>query len=245
MDAECIREIVNLAQPYICDENLGEGNFIVSKDGKITQIHSDFVTPSLVLLHSLDGLVKMVNNEAPLSKMKMFIKTESCTEVTAFSTPDQDQRDERHYFYTARAADIPGWEPVVKLSYEEAIIAIRTRFAPSADTEYMLKLLSEITNGAKITCNDNGIATTVVTQKGVALQSGVQIRPIVTLRPYRTFHELEQPECQFLIRISERGISFIEADGGMWKLEARKRIVEYLEEHLMELIDGGNVVVML
>ena len=51
------------------------------------------------------------------------------------------------------------------------MIALRTRFEHTTDTDYALKLLSEITTGAKVTFNDNGIATTVVTQKGIALQA--------------------------------------------------------------------------
>lgn len=108
-----------------------------------------------------------------------------------------------------------------------------------------LELLSQITTGAKITYNDIGVATTIVTQKGVSLQANATIRPLVRLRPYRTSQEIEQPLGLFLIRIDERGISFVEADGGMWKLEARKTIKEYLEEHLADEIEAGRVTVML
>lgn len=104
------------------------------------------------------------------------------------------------------------------MPFEEALIALRTRFQPTADTEYALKLLSDITTGSKVTYNDNGVATSVVTKKGIDLQSNASIRPIIKLRPYRTFQEVEQPESQFLIRINERNISFIEAR--RWHVEA-------------------------
>ena len=83
------------------------------------------------------------------------------------------------------------------------------------------------------------------TQKGVALQTNEAIRPIVKLRPYRTFQEVEQPESTFLIRISDRGISFIEADGGMWRLTARNTIKTFLEENLAAEIESGKVIVAL
>ena len=85
----------------------------------------------------------------------------------------------------------------------------------------------------------------MVTQKGVSLQQNSTIRPLVKLRPYRTFQEVEQPEGLFLIRIDERGITFTEADGGMWKLAARKTVKAYLEEALKDMIDDGRVVVMM
>lgn len=97
----------------------------------------------------------------------------------------------------------------------------------------------------RIFYNDTGIATTVVTNKGVSLQQNSTIRPIVKLRPYRTFQEVEQPEGLFLIRIDERGITFTEADGGMWKLDARRTIKAYLEAALKDDIDAGRVVVMM
>ena len=245
MDAETIREIRNMSYPAIFEDN-GE-TYIVLIDGSVHPFICPAVTPETVTLHSLDALIKMVENEAmELNHCgKIFIKTNSPTNVEAFTAPEAEQRDYRHKLYSVSATDIPGWEPMVSLGYEEAIVAIRTRFQPSDDTDYMLKLLSEISNGAKVTLNDNGIATTVVTQKGVALQSGVAIRPIVSLRPYRSFQELDQPEGQFLIRVSERAISFVEADGGMWKLTARQSIVEYLQSRLKGYIETGSVVVML
>lgn len=108
-----------------------------------------------------------------------------------------------------------------------------------------MKLLSDISCGAKVVYNDNGISTTITTQKGVALQTNAQIRPLVTLKPYRTFQEVEQPESIFLIRINDRGISFTEADGGMWRLAARKTIKEYIEQRLDEEVAAGAVIVAL
>ena len=89
------------------------------------------------------------------------------------------------------------------------------------------------------------MATTIVSQKGVSLQQNQTIKPLVRLRPYRTFQEVQQPEGLFLIRIDERGITFTEADGGMWKLDARRTVLQYLQERLCEQIEAGRVVAML
>lgn len=85
----------------------------------------------------------------------------------------------------------------------------------------------------------------MVTSKGVSLQQNSTIRPLVKLRPYRTFQEVEQPEGLFLIRIDERGITFTEADGGMWKLQARQTIKAYLVEALKDEIEKDIVTVMM
>jgi hypothetical protein len=147
--------------------------------------------------------------------------------------------------YDAKATDVPGWAAETRMGFDEAMIALRTRFQATADIDYALKLLNDLTTGSKVTFNDNGVATSVVTKTGVALQSNQTIRPIIKLKPYRTFQEVEQPESEFCIRINEREIRFIEADGGMWKLKARQNVKAWLEERLADEIKNKLVIVML
>ena len=148
-------------------------------------------------------------------------------------------------YYEAKATDVPGWGESVEMGFEEMQIALRTRFQETADAVYAMKLLSDISTGSKVTFNNSGIATSVTAQKGVALQTNEAIRPIVTLRPYRTFQEVEQPESIFLIRVNERGISFTEADGGMWKLHAREIVKAFLEAKLADLVASDAVYIAL
>ena len=42
----------------------------------------------------------------------------------------------------------------------------------------------------------------------------------------------------------DEGIGFFEADGGIWKLEAKKNIADYFLKNMGDLIDAGKVVVM-
>lgn len=205
--------------------------------------------PDTLPLNSLDALVKLVKTEFVRQilgdKTVLYITVPDHLTVRCFGHPDYDQRAVRPVYYEANATDVPGWDERVQLPFEEMQIALRTRFQETADTPYIQKLLTEISTGAKITFNDNGVATTVVTKKGIDLQNNETIRPIITLRPYRTFQEIDQPESVFLIRINERGISFIEADGGMWKLKARETIKAFLEDKLAAEIETGAVVVAL
>lgn len=165
--------------------------------------------------------------------------------VRCFGQPNEEEQYYRQVYYETTATDVPGWGEKNTLGFEEAQIALRTRFQETPDTLYAMKLVSDISLGAKVIYNDNGIATTITTQKGVALQTNEQIRPLVKLRPYRTFQEVEQPESIFLIRVSDRGISFIEADGGMWKLAARETIKRFLEERMQQEVSEGSVIIAL
>jgi len=96
-----------------------------------------------------------------------------------------------------------------------------------------------------VTSDGNGVTQTVEARQGVALNAVVEIKPRVMLRPFRTFLEVEQPESEFLLRVDpDEGIGFFEADGGIWKLEAKKNIADYFLKNMGDLIDAGKVVVM-
>jgi hypothetical protein len=240
---EAIEKITELAAADVIDF---EGKkFLVKKDGSnAREIYPNPKFPDTLPLYSLDSLVQMVKTEAIKTfDGPFYINARAHNEVVCYTQPLAELRRKRGDLYLVKAKDVPGWEEDVQFSFEEALIAIRTRFQQTPDSEYLLKLLSDITNGAKMTFLDNGMASTVIMQKGVALQESAGIRPIVRLRPYRTFQEIEQPESSIHIRVSERGIRFIEADGGMWKLAARSTIVEYLKMKLSEIIESGEVVV--
>lgn len=54
-----------------------------------------------------------------------------------------------------------------------------------------------------------------------------------------------QPESRFIFRMREGGkCAIFEADGGAWKLEAKKNIYNYLAEQLEGNIDRGEVVLL-
>lgn len=220
--------------------------FIITNQGGTEELRPSLDIAQRLDLTSLDALVKMIQSEA-LEKYPppFYIMMPDHLTVDCFLQPNTELRNMRQKLYRAKATDVPGWEPAMTLPFEEAMIALRTRFQATNDTPYALKLLSDISTGAKITFNDNGIATTVVTKKGVDLQTNEAIRPIISLKPYRTFQEIEQPASEFLIRVNDRGISFIEADGGMWKLKARETIKEYFDNALAKEIADGKVIVAL
>lgn len=240
---EFIEHIQKTTQTQIL--TVGESTFAVTADGSAKEIIPTIYHPDTLPLHSLDALVKMVKTEASQMDAPLYITIPDHMTVRCFGQPDAEAQYFRQVYYEAKATDVPGWDSRQELGFEEAQIAMRTRFQETPDTAYLQKLLSEITCGAKVTMNDNGIATSVVTQKGVALQSNEAIRPIVKLRPYRTFQEVDQPESPFLIRINERRILFIEADGGMWKLKAREIVMAFLSDKLSQEVSEGSVIVAL
>ena len=241
MIKQAIEKIVELAgtQPIYNDGCV----FVRDNEGGIVQLRTELDMPEVLDVNSLDALVALLRHGDPLPGLgTIYVSVKAHDRVNVFSEMRSDLRCLRCGLYSAASKDVPGWGTEVRLPFDQAAVALMTRFQESEDREYALRLLSQITTGAKVTYADNGIASTIVMQKGAALAENVTIRPLVKLRPYRTFQEVEQPEGLFLIRIQERGITFTEADGGMWKLTARKTVKAWLEKELEGL---ENVVVML
>ena len=243
MLAEAIDKIRELSRPFALEKD--DHTYMLNDDGSYYEIKPDLNAPECLNLSSLDAVITMVRTEAVKHATPILISVPSATMVRVFSTTRTELREHRIDFYVAKATDVPGWESEMKLPFDKAAVALQTRFQDSDDREYCLQLLSNITTGAKVTYNDIGVATTVVTQKGISLQQNQTIKPLVKLRPYRTFQEVEQPEGLFLIRIDERGITFTEADGGMWRLTARKTVADYITKALMPEVEEGLVKVML
>jgi len=150
---------------------------------------------------------------------------------------------ELDYLYDAvcDAPDIKGgW-----MTQEEAIIKLRSSFISNEGTEYLLDLLSRVCKEDSVGSEDNGVSQTVTARQGISLKRFEAVRSRIPLRPYRTFTEVEQPESIFLIRVNDRGISFTEADGGMWKLRARETIKAFLEDELADEVECERVYIAL
>lgn len=235
---EAIEKIkaMSLQVPFTVDGH----TYVRGTEGEIREIKPELDEPDEITVNSLDALAQLIREDS--YDGHIFVSVISATTVVAFGYLESEKRWTRAHLYKAKATDIPGWEPQTQLPFDEATVALMTRFQDTPDREYCIRLLSQITTGAKVTYSDNGVASTIVTQKGAALAENMTIKPLVRLRPYRTFQEVEQPEGIFLIRVRERGIAFIEADGGMWRLAARNTVKAWLEA---ELKDCDGVTVML
>lgn len=236
---DAIEKIEELAGPKtfeICGDTYANEGLI--------QIRPVIDTPCAVSLYSLDGVVKMIENEASKLPSPIFIQVKSYNDVRVFSTYG-DLRFTRHELCKATPNDVPGFSQGW-MDYETAMISLRAIFEQSDDMDYLLGLLSKITDENSVTSEDNGLSQTVQVRQGVAMVGRETVRPRVKLRPFRTFLEIEQPESEFLVRLAEGGkIGLFEADGGMWKLKAREEIRDYFMEELKPKVEAGEVVVMI
>lgn len=198
--------------------------------------------PDNLNVTGLDSIVKLVKAEMKKVTLPIFIRVDGPTGVTVLTALDSDMN--RDVLFHAEC-DVPGFREGFR-EYEKAIIEIRSKFAPGDDVDYLLDLLSRINKENGVTTNDNGVSQTVEARTGVSLKQMVNVRTRVTLSPYRTFLEVEQPASEFLLRLDDDGnVGLFEADGGMWKLNAKKYILAYFDDALNDEINAGDVIVMM
>lgn len=127
-------------------------------------------------------------------------------------------------------------------SVEELIIKLSTAFVETENTTKFINSISNLRMVEEVEFNDDGIGQTVTAKKGAQLNQKYTIQPIVKLKPIRSYVEIEQVESKFLFRVNQNGnVTLYEADGGQWRYEVQKRIVEYLKTSLTELIRENKV----
>lgn len=236
MLAKMIEKIVSLKENKIYE--IGGQTY---SDNQLTRIPPHVDRPQTINVSGLDGICKLIRTELKKIDTVVMVQAVDYNKVEVMTTYLEDFS--RNVLYRA-TADVPGFKGGWR-NQEEALIQLRSLFIPNEGTKYLLDLLSRISDESNVTTTDNGVTQKVEARQGVALNALVEVRPRINLQPFRTFLEVPQPESEFLLRVhKENGIGFFEADGGVWKLEAKGNIAKYFERELDDLIEAGKVVVM-
>ncbi|MCP4569003.1 MAG: hypothetical protein GY841_15625 [FCB group bacterium] len=185
-------------------------------------------------LSTLDGLIDMIKAE----KLSCSIYIAGPNNVYLRSTLDDKWRNRETF--AVSTIDGCSFPFEREMSIEDFIIRLQCNFVDTDNKKKIIDLVSSITVGGVTTADDDGIAQEVVTKASIGhKKSKVKLDPIVGLKPYRTFPEVEQPTDKFLLRIHHAEgclprVSLRSAGGHMWKLAAVNSIYEYLKEKAPE-----------
>lgn len=124
-------------------------------------------------------------------------------------------------------------------------IMLQSRFLDTEDRAKLLALTANVVDESVSTYGDDGTSQKTIVKSGVASVAEVKVPNPVTLKPFRTFAEAEQPESKFVFRMrkNEDGVTaaLIEADGGAWKVQAIRNIADYLENCLEEKLTAEQM----
>ena len=188
--------------------------------------------PEPLLINTLTGLVDYItaaNYLDDLQGSKCFFQVVSHKEVKLLNEID-GSFEQRKTFMVATPPESRGYPFTQWLDPESFIIALQAMFVPDETTAQLLALVSSIKEEAVKTSGDDGVSQTVTARAGIALVTEMKVPNPVTLRPYRTFMEVEQPAISCVFRLRQGPmLSLHEADGGLWRLEAIQSIKAYLD----------------
>ena len=214
---------------------------------ELHEIRPEVDFPARYSVDTLEALVKLIRTEGIDHSPRLYVRVDSARRVMVDTT--YTHRDYAEYsrlpLYEA-VTDVPRISINQSISQERAVVELQSLYAVTPDRDYLLSLLSRIDVNQGVSSVDNGISQEVSVRTGAVLKEQQTVQPIVRLQPYRTFLEVEQPASDFLLRLDKEGHpALYEADGGAWKLEAKRSIAAYLGEQLADLVESGKVVVMI
>lgn len=226
-----IEKIEQMTKPttlYIGDE--------VYADKKLYKLDEEPLADPIKVA-TLNGLVEYLQKCSEDMNGGYFIRVDSPTMVKVISKLNRDRRRETLVICEAETPRIP-FEHFI--DNEQMVITVQSMFVDDpgkTDKELILKFAGTATNGSVKEYNDDGVTQKATVRQGVASKVEAIVPSPCTLRPFRTFIEVEQPESQFIFRMREGSggsitSALIEADGGAWKIKARESIKAYLQEKL-------------
>lgn len=190
----------------------------------------------------LSSIVEIVKREIDKFVCPLYINIETEKRVSVITSLDANKEREMPYSAIAEGSEFRFGSAY---DYEKFVIAIRSLFVQTEDTTGLLELLKKVASVESVEMEDDGVTQKVIAKQGALLAENVKVAPIRKLAPFRTFIEVEQPESEFLFRVSDRNsFALYEADGGAWTIKAKKNIRTFFEQALKDEIAAGNVVIL-
>ena len=240
---DAIDRIVELAKPFTL-ETRGGRQFC---SATLHEVKPEVESPARYSVDTLEALVKLIRTEGIGYSPRLYVRVDSARRVMVDTTyTNQDYAEYNRLPLYEAVSDVPSISVNQSISQERAVVELQSLYAVTPDRDYLLSMLSRIDVNQGVSSVDNGISQEISVRTGAVLKEKQIVQPIVHLQPYRTFLEVEQPASDFLLRLDKEGRpALYEADGGAWKLEAKRSIAAYLGEQLADLVESGNVVVMI
>lgn len=213
----------------------GKDVMLVPSGWTVAKAYTKCVVNALEV-HTLSALKTYLDNPGVdlLDKSRLFLHVESPSVVNLYGPIGDDEHNlnRNHYLSATTTHDEYKFEHYVE--HEQFIIGLMSRFDDTPERDALLLQVASIKDNEVVEVTDDTVSQKVNVQQGVHLVGTVRVTNPVTLAPFRTFPEVDQPESQFVIRLRRGGggkpaVALFEADGGAWQLEAIDSIAAWLK----------------
>lgn len=208
----------------------------IDKDKTVTRFEPP--VPSTITVATLSGFVSLLENG-----FEGYGNADALVQVTAFDevkliNKTSDKYGRRQTFAIAKAMKTErNFRFNEFIPQEEFNIALLSMFVETTALSDFLAITGNIAKETEVRQQDDGMSQQVQSRAGVVLKRDITVKPRVTLQPFRTFTEVDQPVGDFIFRVrhDERLgnlCALFEADAGAWKLTAMNTIKTWLQNRL-------------
>lgn len=227
-----IQYIVGMAEPNISHIN---GETYSDK-----QLHRIWHIPyaDTIRMNTLSSLIDYIKSGVDSFSDHMIIHVQSPTKVSMYSILDIERK--REYVVEVNAS-VPVFAFNQFMNHESFCIGVQSNFIddPATDKALLLKFAGTVEAGSVAEYGDDGVSQKATVKTGIASKGEAIIPSPASLKPFRTFIEVDQPASDFIFRMKDDrsgGVqcALFEADGGAWKISAMEAIKAYLTEALKE-----------
>ena len=214
-------KIVNINGKTYCDKNLTR----YDEEPKAREITASTLT----------AMIDYIRNRREELRSSMIIHVVNPVTVRLYSGLDKE-REREHLFCVS--AEVPHFNFGRYYDQEQFLIELQANFQATPDLETILKVAGNVEAKTNANYGDDGVSQKTTIKQGIASKTDVLVPNPVTLIPYRTFLEVEQPGSEFVFRIKDSGgapaFMLVEAEGGLWKHEAMQNVKDFLANALMD-----------
>lgn len=199
-----------------------------------------------IKMNTLSSLIEYISEQVDDMQGKMIIHVQSPTHIEMYSQLDYERKRE---CVVEVDAQVPDFRFGQYMEHEPFCINIQSKFINDVNTDkaLLLQFAGTVEAGTVAEYGDDGVTQKATIKTGIATKEAAIVPNPVTLKPFRTFVEVQQPISQFIFRMKQDkydGIqcALFEADGGAWKLQAMEGIKHYLKENLAGLNNSFIVI---
>ena len=203
-----------------------------------------------IVVHSLLSLVEYImeqpDNKFPSQPSIVLIINP--IDVELVNNLDEDGR--RDIFVKA-VCDEPQFQFGRFMDVDSFILSMHGHFMPSGNGntfQQVLEIVSALTAQDEHAIKDTGLTQVVTTRKGIDVKPESIPNPMI-LYPYRTFPEIDPVASPFLLRVKAINnvpqVALFETDGGLWKVNARQLIKEFLDNELGDVVSEQSLTIMM
>ncbi|GEK28499.1 hypothetical protein [Furfurilactobacillus siliginis] len=214
--------------------------FLVGTNGDVQEFRPNDGAQETLVSHTLSGLVDYIKGTSERKQQELIVSIEDEQTVRVFGALDKFGRREELICAKAIVSEF-SWGRF--MNAEDMNIRLQAQFAQTDDRDVVLQLIGNIKEENSQTSVDDGVTQTVSARTGIASVDNVIVPNPVSLKPYRTFQEIDQPASDFIFRVqSGPTAALFEGDGGQWRNKAIANIKEYLEFAIKETDDRVKVI---